>query len=51
LNRLEPKQMLLLWELWINKKITEFDASTTTQATFHSGLHKPMGEQQMCAAI
>jgi len=36
-NRLYHKQMLLLWELWINKKITEFDASIMTLAAFNNG--------------
>jgi hypothetical protein len=43
--------MLLLWELWINKKITEFDASIMTQAAFDNGIHNRWVGSKVCGEI
>lgn len=41
LDRHGQKQTSLLWEFWINKKITEFSASTTTRC-FRQRFTQPM---------
>ncbi len=42
------KQTPLQRELWTNKKVTEFGASTTTPAAFQSGQHNRWLAAEMC---
>ncbi len=47
-DRHHQEQTSFQWELWTNKKVTEFGASTTTPAAFQSGQHNQWLAAEMC---